>query len=95
MASKRDQGWRDFLTLCQEAKSAVQLDELFQLLLTNEERSAIGLRVELIDELLQGKKTQREIAAELEISIAKITRGSNALKIIPESLKRFLVNHLG
>lgn len=94
MTAKINQGWTRFLKLCRETKSQAQLDELLQLLLTSEERHAVGLRVELISELLKGKKTQREIAADLEISIAKITRGSNALKIIPTTLKNFLLKKL-
>lgn len=88
--TRKHQGWRRFLTLCCDTKSPEQLNELFELFLTAEERNAIGLRVELISELLKGEKTQREIATDLEISIAKITRGSNALKIIPDSLRKFL-----
>jgi len=93
-AAKTQEGWRDFLRLCHAAKSPKQLDELFSFLFTLEERNAVGMRVELIDELLKGQKTQREIAADLEISIAKITRGSNALKIISDRLKKFLVSVL-
>lgn len=88
------QGWDEFLRLCLETKSTDLLDALLQLFLSSEERDAIGLRVELISELLKGEKTQREIAEDLEISIAKITRGSNALKIIPDSLRSFLLKKL-
>ena len=92
--SKEQRGWRDFLKLCRESKSPKLLNELLDLLMTVEERNAIALRVELIRELLREKKTQRDIASELEISIAKITRGSNALKIITKSLRKFLVKEL-
>jgi len=90
MSTTNSPGWQAFLMLCSKAKSHEQLDDLMQFLLTSEERTAIALRVELIRELLRAEKTQREIAAELEISIAKITRGSNALKIITDSLRKFL-----
>ncbi len=90
----KDHGWHDFLKLCHEGKSTKQLDELFDFLFTAEERHAIGLRVELIRELLKGQKTQRDIASELQISIAKITRGSNALKVIDDRLKDFLIKTL-
>jgi TrpR family transcriptional regulator, trp operon repressor len=94
VASERQQGWHDFLKLCRAAKTTKQLDELFDCLMTFEERHALGLRVALIQELLSGQKTQREIAADLDISIAKITRGSNALKIITDRLKNFLKSML-
>ena len=36
--------------------------------------------------------TQREIAKKYGVSIAKITRGSNALKEVSEEMKDFLQN---
>jgi len=87
----KEAGWASFLKLCNAASFPEELDELLKLFLTPEERNAIGLRVELIIQLLSGAKTQREISSELEISISKITRGSNALKGISASLREFLV----
>ena len=94
MSTTKKQGWQHFLALCRKAKSSDELNDLFQLLLTSEERDAMSTRVELISALLKGEKTQREIAADLGISIAKITRGSNALKVIPNSLLKFLKHYL-
>jgi len=94
MFTTKEKGWQHFLDLCRKTKSSAELNELFQLFLTAEERHAMAMRVELISALLEGEKTQREIAADLEISIAKITRGSNALKMIPESLRKFLQRHI-
>ncbi len=94
MPVSKKKGWQRFIGLCYETQSSKELDALFQFFLTSEERNAISTRVELISALLEGKQTQRNIAAKLEISIAKITRGSNALKIIPTSLRRFLLKHL-
>jgi TrpR family trp operon transcriptional repressor len=94
MSIMNDAGWQRFLELCCDSKQSSPLNELLQLLLTVEERHAIALRVALIRELLSGEKTQREIAADLEVSIAKITRGSNALKQIDDTLRRFLLAHL-
>lgn len=87
-------GWADFLKLCHAAKNFEQLDELMGLLLTTDEREQLALRVDLIHELIQGQKSQRDIAKDLEISIAKITRGSNALKIISDDLHRYLKKEL-
>ncbi|WP_235379204.1 Trp family transcriptional regulator [Candidatus Coxiella mudrowiae] len=50
--------------------------------------------VELICELIKGEKTQREISNDLDVSIAKITRVSNALKIIDDKVKTFIKQHL-
>jgi TrpR family trp operon transcriptional repressor len=84
------QGWQKFLSLCQEGESTQQLDELFNLFFTIEEKETLAMRILLVKELLKGAKTQREIAQDLNISIAKITRGSNALKTTSNDLKRFL-----
>ncbi len=59
------------------------LIDLFELLLTEEERSAIAGRLKVFQALLQGDMSQRQIAAEFEISIATITRCSNYLKHMP------------
>lgn len=87
-------GWRQFITLCRQAQSDDELEELLELLLTLEEQQQLGARVELLKALLKGDKPQRVIADELKISIAKISRGSNALKIIKPRLREYLINKL-
>jgi TrpR family trp operon transcriptional repressor len=57
-----------------------ELMTLFQLLLTEEERGAIAGRLKVFQLLLAGELSQRQIAAEYQISIATITRCSNYLK---------------
>ncbi|MCB1071821.1 MAG: trp operon repressor [Chlamydiales bacterium] len=83
-------GWRKFLELMVEMGDPKELDELSRLLFTSEERDAISKRIRIIEELLKGEKTQREIATNFHLSIAKITRGSNALKEVSEKMKQFL-----
>ncbi len=90
--SERD-GWLGFLTLCFRAETPDELDELLWLFLTHEERKDVATRYLIVRELIDGKKTQRDLAKELGVSIAKITRGSNFLKLINEKLKRRLENH--
>lgn len=85
-----ESGWREFLTLCRRTNSVEQLDELLQLFLTFEEKETMAARVLLVQELLRGELTQRDIAHKLNISIAKITRGSNALKTVSEEIKKFI-----
>ncbi len=87
--SKED-GWQGFLSLCSEAKNRKELDELLWLFLTAEERKDIATRYLIIQELVRGKKTQREMAKDLGVSIAKITRGSNFLKLVNKNLRRLL-----
>jgi TrpR family trp operon transcriptional repressor len=83
-------GWRCFLTLCLETKDEKTLSELFELLLTSEERSSLETRCLIVQELLAQKKTQRQIAEEHKVSIAKITRGSNELKRMSPDLIQHL-----
>lgn len=85
-----EKGWQGFLNLCTKAKSAKKLDELFWLFLTPEERKDIASRYLIVRELVQGKKTQREMAKDLGVSIAKITRGSNFFKMVSQDLRRLL-----
>jgi TrpR family transcriptional regulator, trp operon repressor len=84
--------WRDFLKLCEGIKKPEQLDEFFELFLTSSEREELTLRYLIIKELLKGERTQREIAKYLKVSISKITRGSNYLKMMDDDFKKFL-NH--
>ena len=59
---------------------------LFDLFFTPEEKDNLALRYLIIQELLQDEKSQREMAKNLNVSIAKITRGSNELKRISPKL---------
>lgn len=62
-----------------------ELNALFELLLTEEERSAVAGRLKVFQALLLGEMSQRRMAAEFEISIATITRCSNYLKHMSEA----------
>ena len=88
-----ESGWRDLLDLCGEAGAQMQLRALFDLLFTLEEKSDLAKRCLIIRELIKEEKGQREIAEDLNVSISKITRGSNALKIIDKKLKGLLEAH--
>jgi len=85
-----EEGWQGFLELCSKVKKSQDLDHLLRLFLTSEERTALAARFLIVAELVKGKQTQREIAETRKTSIGQITRGSNALKIIDESLRKFL-----
>lgn len=90
----RKKAWQDFLSLCRHTRTDQELQSLMELLLTLDEQSQLATRVELLRALLKADKPQRTIAEELSISIAKITRGSNALKTISPQLRRYLVKEL-
>lgn len=82
--------YKDFCRLCQEKPELIK--EIFEFFLTSEELEMLGARYEIIRALIQGNLTQREIAQKYNVSIAQITRGSNALKSISQKLKKELEN---
>ena len=54
--------------------------DFLTLLLTPDERDAVGLRLQIVAQLLDKNLSQREIQQNLNTSAATITRGSNMLK---------------
>ena len=87
-------GWQLFIKLCVTASKKGNLEQLLQFLLTDEEVAQLEKRVLLVQALLSEEATQREIAKNLQVSISKITRGSNSLKHIDIDLKKFLRDQL-
>ncbi|BDY03763.1 trp operon repressor [Ferrimonas sp. YFM] len=76
--------WDEALDLIAGLSGKESLNPLFSLLLTPDEREAIGARLAVFRALLQGEMTQRQIASTLNVSIATITRCSNTLKHLPD-----------
>lgn len=91
---KSKQGWRSFLKLCAEIESSEEMEKLFNLFFTMEEKETLASRYLIIKALLEGNLPQREIADTHKVSIAQITRGSNALKIIPSKLRAALKSRM-
>ena len=89
-----EKDWKDFVKLCCKLKSEKDLENLFGLFFTLEEKELLASRYVVIKALLEGKLTQREINESCQVSISQITRGSNALKIIDPKLKKFLESQL-
>ncbi len=89
MPKNSQDGFKSFLELCSN-RSQKDLKDLFELFLTLEEKEDLSARCTIIKALMENKLTQREIAKKYKVSIAQITRGSNALKIIKKPLKGFL-----
>ncbi|MCH9644760.1 MAG: trp operon repressor [Gammaproteobacteria bacterium] len=87
-------GWKQFLGLCLKVKKADELNQFFELFLTPEEQRAIAERCRIVQGLLKQEQSQREIAEELGVSIATITRGSNQLKRTKPSMKASLLRML-
>lgn len=86
-SSRDPKEWQELLELIQQAVAENKLDLLLGMLLTADERNSLGLRVQIIRELLANRMPQREIQQQLNTSAATITRGSNMLKSIePQAL---------
>lgn len=85
-----EDGWKGLLELCAKVRKPEDFQRFFDLILTIEEKETLASRYLIIKALVEGKLTQRLIADKYHVSIAQITRGSNALKIIDEKLKKLL-----
>ncbi|MDP8101320.1 trp operon repressor [Phocoenobacter atlanticus] len=80
--------WQQFISLLEQAALENKAEDLLSMLLTADERSSLGLRVQIVRLLLDQDRSQREIQQILNTSIATVTRGSNMLKTIePEMLE--------
>ena len=91
---QHQKGWDSFIELCLATKDKKLCSQLFDLLLTPEEKTDLAMRVLIIKGLLEKEKTQRELAKDLNVSIAKITRGSNELKRLDPELLKYLLKKL-
>lgn len=86
--------WEAFLKLCTEFKSPAELNVFFSLFLTHEERETMASRFIIVKKLLENTLTQRELSETHHVSIAQITRGSNALKSLDPHFKKNLEKKL-
>lgn len=85
---------KDLPALFVQAEKMGLSDELLQFLFTPGELEDLQKRLVFTAALLHQQGTQREIAKKYQISIAKITRGVNALKLHSPGFHAFLKRHL-
>ena len=83
-------GWNDFILKCLAQGNEQDLATFFDIFLTISEKVELGKRFNIIKELLHGQKTQREIARDIKVSIANVSRGANVLKTYPQNIKQLL-----
>lgn len=86
--------WQQVLDLVKQAVQQDQHEMLLTMLMTPDEREALVARVNIVNELLQGDLSQRQISQMLGVGIATITRGSNELKSRSEDEKAALAQLL-
>lgn len=82
--------WEQFLVLLKQAVTEDKLALFFSMFLTADERESLGLRVKIVQALLEGKDSQREIQQNLNTSAATITRGSNMLKTLDQDFLQWV-----
>lgn len=85
-----EEGWWGLMHLLSSIKNPHDFDAIMHLFLTMDERRDLADRYLIVKHLLDEKLTQREIAADLGVSISKITRGSNSVQLIDDRLKAVL-----
>ncbi|MCA0935449.1 trp operon repressor [Vibrio alginolyticus] len=72
--------WQQIVELIRSSVDIKQHEMLLTMLMTPDERDSLIARVNILNELLKGELSQRQISQMLGVGIATITRGSNELK---------------
>ncbi|MGX2947233.1 trp operon repressor [Frederiksenia canicola] len=86
--------WQQFVELLKQAVAEERLEALLEMFLTTDERNSLGLRVQIVNALLNSEISQREIQQQLNTSAATITRGSNMLKIVDPNIRDWVSEKL-
>ncbi|MDF5507417.1 trp operon repressor, partial [Vibrio parahaemolyticus] len=68
--------WQQIIELIRTSMGTQQDDMLLTMLMSRDERESLISRVNIINELLKGELSQRQISQMLGVGIATITRGS-------------------
>ena len=90
MNSLDNNNWQEFVKVCNAIESLDELNMFFDTLLTVSEKIELAKRLTILRELLTSNRTQRDLAKQLQVSLANVTRGSNVLKNTNFDLKKIL-----
>ncbi len=82
--------WQQLISIVGKAAQNGQHDMLLTMMLTPDEREALIARANILNELLKGDLSQRQISQMLGVGVATITRGSNELKNHSDEQKTLL-----
>jgi TrpR family trp operon transcriptional repressor len=72
--------WQHLMRIVKSAADSGNHQMLLTMLMTPDEKEALVSRINILNELLKGDKSQRQISQMLGVGVATITRGSNELK---------------
>jgi TrpR family transcriptional regulator, trp operon repressor len=89
-----DPHWQHFVRLLIQSIQDDRFEQFFQLIFTPDERESLATRTQIIEALLRGELSQRQLKEQLGVGIATITRGSNELKSAPTSFVAWLRQQL-
>ena len=92
--SRNLEQWNAFLATLQTAFEQGKAQDFLTLLLTPDERDTVGLRLQIVAQLLDKNLSQREIQQNLNTSAATITRGSNMLKTMDSDFINWVKSQL-
>ena len=92
--SRNLEQWNAFLQMLKIAFEENKAQEFLTLLLTADERDAVGLRLQIVSQLIDKNMPQREIQQNLNTSAATITRGSNMIKTMDPDFMQWMKQHL-
>ena len=81
----KTESWFQVIQLLKRQQDMETLHDMMSVLLTREEREAIGSRLAIMRALISGEESQREIAWRIKVSITKVTRCSNYLKTLSDT----------
>ena len=84
---KANKEWLEFIKKGLVITEIEDLKLFYDAIMTAAEREEIPKRVHIMEELFKGELPQHKIASKLNVSIANVTRGVNAIRASEYDLK--------